>query len=256
MMKIVLNQFNAVWENADANLEKLKHQWSQIVDLHGDLLVLPEMFNSGFSMSAHQIAEPLDGPTLSFLQTHAKQTRLPILAGLALKREGNCVSNSAVLVNSAGTVAAIYDKMQPFTFAGERDHYLAGTKPCVFEVAGGRFGVFVCYDLRFPELFRMVAKQVEAIIVIANWPSPRLEHWTTLLKARAIENQCYVIGVNRTGSDANNLDYPNSSVVFDSLGKNVPVHWASNEIGVAELDFSTVEKTRTSLPFLKDFAGL
>ncbi|MGF1572166.1 MAG: nitrilase-related carbon-nitrogen hydrolase [Sumerlaeia bacterium] len=255
-MKILLNQFNPEWENTPANLEKLRAQKNLVLSIAPELIVLPEMFNSGFSMAASQIAESITGPTLKFLQAYAQDCSAQILAGLALKRGEQRITNSAVFIDAYGKLLSVYDKIHPFTYAGESAHYAAGENSCIVNIHGISCAVFICYDLRFPELFRAVAKQVEVIFVIANWPEARVEHWFTLLKARAIENQCYVVGLNRTGTDGNGLHYQNSTAVFDSLGKSVEITWHSHEIGTVEIDAATVQKTRTDLPFLQDFRGL
>jgi omega-amidase len=255
-MKLILNQFNPDWEDCSTNLLKLESQWPQMASHGADLALLPEMFNTGFSMKAADVAEPLSGPAVSFLRKHAKRSNLPVVAGIALKRDDGSITNSAVVIDGTGEMVSIYDKIHPFTLAGEHLHYHAGKHPIVVDLAGLRFGVFICYDLRFPELFRPIAKQVDAMIVIANWPEVRIEHWSILLRARAIENQCYVVGLNRTGTDGNKLHYPASTVVFDSRGKAVEMEWISEELALVELDPATVAKTRSEMPFLQDFSHL
>ncbi|MDX1973932.1 MAG: nitrilase-related carbon-nitrogen hydrolase [Candidatus Sumerlaeia bacterium] len=253
-MKVALVSFNAEWENPEANQERLRQLWGkQIAVSSPDWVVLPEMWNTGFTMKSAEAAEPLDGPSMDTVQELARQSQSNVIAGMALQKPGSPKPvNAAVVVNSLGVVAGVYEKMHPFTYSGEDQAYRAGERPLPLNVDGVRLATFVCYDLRFPELFRKVAPQVEMIVVIANWPHKRIEHWFALLRARAIENQCYVIGVNRTGVDGNNLSYPVSSQVIDPMGTVVEVERISAEVSLAEVELERVRETRERLPFLRD----
>ena len=165
---------------------------------------------------------------------------------------GDKGKNVAVVIDDRGKIVAEYFKMYPFSYMGEHLHYASGDSPVAFSVAGMNASVFICYDLRFPEVFRRVARSVECIFVIANWPDVRIEHWSALLKARAIENQCFLVGVNRIGSDGNGLTYCGSSHVFSPAGDLLCTGSAGDELVFADIDLAQVKKVRSQFPFLVD----
>lgn len=143
-------------------------------------------------------------------------------------------------------------KIHPFSFSGEDKYYIAGINPVIFNIDDSPCSVFICYDLRFPEIFKKVAKNVQAIFVIANWPASRKEHWETLLKARAIENQCFVIGVNRIGVDGNGITYHGASNIFDPSGNNILCGNDKDEFLTGEINLKDAAEVRSKFPFLKD----
>ena len=252
-MKIALVQLDIEWESKRANYNRAEHFVDGASHKGCDIVVLPEMFNTGFSMNVPTIAEDENGETAAILSTMAKQYAINIIAGYAVKgidrKKGR---NIAVVYNRKGELVARYVKIHPFSFASEDQHYAAGNDTVVFNIEGMSSGIFICYDLRFPEVFRSIAKKVQAIFVIANWPSSRKEHWETLLKARAIENQCFVIGVNRTGTDGNGIHYPGDSRVFDPSGMEICSGNDTNEFITCMINPREVAETRVRFPFLSD----
>jgi predicted amidohydrolase len=211
------------------------------------------MFNTGFSRNIPVIAEDEHGETGFFLSSIAKTYHINLIAGY---------SEKAVVENKGRNVAAVYDrngvlvtkytKIHPFSFTGEDRYFMPGNRVVLFSLEGMAASLFICYDLRFPEIFRVVARDVQAIFVIANWPSARSAHWETLLKARAIENQCFVIGVNRIGTDGYGLVYPGASHVFDPVGNDLCAGGDTEEFLIVEFSPDDVHNIRASFPALQD----
>lgn len=244
-------QLNIVWEDKAANFASVRSLLRKRKLARGSLVILPELFATGFTMNAKEIAEPMNGPTMAFLRQQAVESGSYVLGGIA-RRAGQKVFNEAVCVAPAGDCVARYAKLHPFGPGGESDHYSAGLDLSVFLCGGLKVAVFICYDLRFPEVFRAsVAQGADAMIVIANWPSRRHKHWTALLKARAIENQAYVIGVNRCGHDPK-LDYAGGSVVIDPYGRIVVAASSKESILSARLDPTLPSRCRADFPVLND----
>lgn len=216
-----------------------------------DLVVLPEMATTGFTMDASR-AVPLDAPDIRELQRMAREAKTWLIAGVALKPdETNARAvNAALAIDPQGTITAVHRKQRLFAYADEHRHYMPGMVPTTVTIAGVRVGLFVCYELRFPEVFAPVAADVDAMVVIANWPAARLEHWDVLLRARAIENQCYMIGVNRLGV-ANGLEYTGGSAAFDPWGERMAGRLAGGT-RIVSVDVQRVAGIRTDYPFLKD----
>lgn len=200
-MRLALGEYDTGWQNPQISLDRAADLVGRAAAAGARLLVLPEMCPSGFTMDSARFAEPLDGRSATRLAGLARDSGIWILAGMATRRTGRAY-NSALLLNPSGQLAAAYDKQKVFDYAGEGASYTAGEGPVVFEVDGVRLSPFVCFDLRFPELFRAVGVYVDVLLVIANWPAARQMHWDVLLPARAIENQAYLVGVNRTGRGA------------------------------------------------------
>jgi len=252
-MVVVALQLDIVWEDKPANFSKVRHLLSQAAPAKNALVVLPEMFATGFSMNTQVVAEPYGGPTEQFLANTAKEFGIYLLAGAAMKGRAGDARNKALVFSPAGELITFYAKMRPFTPGGESEHYVAGERITTFEWAGCRVAPFVCYDLRFPELFRTaaVANQPELFVVIASWPDKRIAHWLRLLQARAIENQAYVIGVNRIGNDPF-YHYPGRSVIVDFNGDFLADAGDREGCVSATLDFDTLRKYRQGLPFLDD----
>lgn len=248
-MKIVLLQYSPVWENKEANKEKII---SLLINIpQSDLIVFPEMTLTGFTMESSLFAEDLKGETFNFYSSLAKEKNVNILGGL-IEKNNNNFFNSLLHISPNGELISVYRKIHPFTFSGEDKNYSGGNERIITTINKIKFGLSICYDLRFPELYRFYGKEkVEVIVDIANWPVARIEHWRTLLKARAIENQCFVIGVNRTGSDPN-LKYNGFSSIYDPMGNEIISVTDEEKIIISYIDISLVEKTRTSLPFLND----
>jgi predicted amidohydrolase len=213
------------------------------------LAILPEMFNTGFSMDSRRIAQPPGGPSESFLLAQAKALNLWILASIPESGEP-APRNMALLVSPKGAVTR-YAKIHPFSYAGEHEHYAAGDRVVTADVEGLRVTPFVCYDLRFPEPFRLAAADTDLFAVVANWPDERREHWRTLLRARAIENQAYVAGVNRVG-DGGRLHYAGDSAVLSPLGETLAEGADREMVLFADVDPTSVQKLRSRFPALND----
>lgn len=204
------------WQSPEANRSHFAAQISQLAQV--DLIVLPEMFTTGFSMASTDIAEPNDGPTLSWMKTQARTTRAAITGSVAIN-DGGDYYNRMYWVEPDGRVTQ-YDKRHLFRMAGEHQHYSPGSQRVIVPWRGLRFCLQVCYDLRFP-VFSRNRNDYDALIYIANWPAARAHAWKSLLPARAIENQCFVIGVNRVGKDGNGHDYSGDSVILDYKGNPI-----------------------------------
>lgn len=249
-MKLGLFQYSPVWENPEESVLKIE-DLLKTTDTKFDLLVLPEMTLTGFTMNSEKFAEEIDGTGTQYFLNVSARLKTNIFAGI-IERDGKNIYNSLVHFDSLGLIRARYRKIHPFSYAKEDQFYNAGNETVITQIDKIKFGLSVCYDLRFPELYRLYAKElVEVLIDIANWPIPRIEHWKTLLKARAIENQCFMIGVNRVGTDPFNT-YNGCSAVFDPMGNEIVLVENDEKIIEAEIDLEKVGATRGKLPFLND----
>jgi omega-amidase len=246
LLNVALGEYDTGWQDPTQSLTKVRDLAREARTDGADLLVLPEMCASGFTIDAKQFAEPADGPSVRALSKIAAENKLWIIAGLSMRRDGKYL-NSAVVFAPDGSVAATYDKQRLFGYAKETGIYSAGDKPCVIEINGVSLALFVCFDLRFPELFREVGPRADAFVVIANWPSTRQKHWEVLAHARAIENQCFVVAVNRIG-EADGLAYNGGSMVLDPWGerRDLPVPGSSLRIG--EISKGAVAEVRQAFP--------
>jgi len=252
-MKIALIQLNSEWEDKQANYKRAAVHIERAADTSCHAAVLPEMFSTGFSMNVNRIAEEEQGETAAFLSAIAKKTGIHVIAGYSARSPGRSKGrNLAVVMDPAGRMAAKYDKIHPFSYLKEDQFYVPGERPVTFEIHGMPSSLFICYDLRFPEIFRMVAKKIQAVFILANWPAVREEHWVSLLKARAIENQCFVIAVNRTGQDGNGIVYSGASQIIDPLGQTVCSGNGETEFITGEVQPEKVEALRSEFPFLQD----
>jgi len=249
-MKIGLVQYNPVWEDKAANQEKLCRLFFN-KKREEKLLIFPEMTLTGFTMKAAAFAEALNGESFEFFANLAVQNDAHILAGIIEEKEGKFY-NSLIHVNTYGKLENVYRKIHPFSFSSEDKNYTRGTETIVTKIEGWNAGLSICYDLRFPELYRQYGKKkVELIVVIASWPAVRIEHWKALLKARAIENQCYVAGVNRVGNDIK-LRYNGFSSIYDPMGSEVITSEDNETILSADISIDNVKDLRAKLPFLDD----
>jgi omega-amidase len=252
-MKAALIQLDIAWQDRRLNYEKAALFAMRAATDNCDLIVLPEMFNTGFSMDLPAVADEGIGETTSILSDIAKKNSINLIAGFPMKSPAEEKGrNIAVIYDRTGMLSATYTKMHPFCLAEEEKYYMAGESVTIFNIDGMPSSVFICYDLRFPEIFRKIANQVKAIFVISNWPASRVDHWETLLAARAIENQCFVFGVNRTGTDGNGIIYSGASRVVDPLGQVICQGNDTDEYVVCEFDPSVVDNVRAEYPFLKD----
>lgn len=220
-MRVFGFQTDIAWEDREANFAQIGALVEESGPLPpGSLLVFPELSTSGFSMNIATAAEPREGDSVRFFSTLAKTHRCHVIAGLATVTDTpGFGANEAVCFSPDGTEAARYRKQKPFVGLGEENHYTPGTSPVLYEIGEWNVSPMICYDLRFPELFReATAMGAELFVVIANWPTSRIDHWTTLLRARAIENQAYVVGVNRVGADPA-VAYPGASILVGPRGE-------------------------------------
>ncbi len=249
-MKIGLVQYNPERENKKKNREKLNSLLSH--NLKEDkLLIFPEMSLTGFTMKASGFAEATDGESFRYFAEIAAGKNIHVLCGIIEEEEGKFF-NTLLHINGDGELVNKYRKIHPFSYSTEDKHYVRGEEPVTTLIEGWKTGLSICYDLRFPELYRNYAKvKSDLMIVIANWPDTRIEHWRTLLKARAVENQCYVAGVNRVGNDPK-LHYNGYSSVFDPMGNEIISCADEEKVVTAEISLQNVEEVRTRLPFLND----
>lgn len=256
-VKVYGVQFDIRWERKEENFAKVETMLERVAPERGSLVALPEMFATGFSMNAEQIAESYGGRTEEFLRNIARRWGVYIMAGAAMRNKAGVARNKALLFNPEGGLAAWYAKQRPFSLGGEHEHFQAGTKHTVAQLPGFKAALYVCYDLRFPELFRAaaLAARPELHVVIANWPEKRIQHWVRLLQARAIENQAYVLGVNRIGADPY-FTSGGRSMLVDADGEIVLDAGTSEEVLQGELDLARLEKFRKGLPFLDDLRAM
>ncbi|PHM38766.1 amidohydrolase [Xenorhabdus innexi] len=247
-LRVTLVQTDLVWENAAKNREHIEHHIEQITD--SDLIILPEMFTTGFSMKPQAIAETMDGPSIQWMQRQAAAKNCAIVGSMIIT-ENQHFYNRLLWVNADGSIAH-YDKKHLFTFAHEDREYTAGNTPLIVDFKGWKIAAFICYDLRFPVWSRNLNERYDAALYIASWPARRSLHWRTLLQARAIENQSYVIGVNRVGQDGNQLDYTGDSMLIEPLGEILLHERECEAVKTMTLSLAHVRDTRERFPFLKD----
>jgi predicted amidohydrolase len=251
-MRVALIQLDLAWEDARENHTRADRRLREAAALGARLAILPEMFCSGFSMDPGKVAEPEDGPTETFLRDTADGLGMWILAGVPLRGSDTARGprNVAALVSPDGAIER-YTKIHPFSFGDENAHYVAGDRVARWNVEGLRITPFICYDLRFPEPFRATADDTDAYVVIASWPEKRRHHWSTLLRARAIENQAYVLGVNRVGQGGG-LAYSGQSVAVDPWGEALVEASSQEAVLVTDIDPAVISEARRTFPPLAD----
>ncbi|MFC4232221.1 amidohydrolase [Parasediminibacterium paludis] len=256
-LTITIIQADIVWENIDANLEQFTQKINSITT-KTEVIVLPEMFSTGFSMQPEKLAETMDGKAVRWMLKTAIEKRVIITGSLMIGESGRYY-NRLIWILPNGQMG-YYDKRHLFGYANEDQHYTAGNKRLIAQVKGFKINLQICYDLRFPVWARQQANKDETpeydiLLYVANWPEKRSHAWKTLLTARAIENQCYVVGVNRVGKDGNGIYHSGDSMVVNALGETL-YHKADDEdIFTITLDKESLEKTIASIPFLKDADG-
>lgn len=248
-LKIALIQSDLVWEHPEENRLHFSEKINTITK-NVDLILLPEMFTSGFTMTPENVFETMEGTTILWMKKLASEKQVAIGGSLVIK-ENNNFYNRFVFVKPDGSIDT-YDKRHTFTLAGESDVYKAGSEKVIISYKGWKLCPLICYDLRFPVWARNV-ENYDVLMYVANWPKPRIEAWDTLLKARAIENMSYCIGVNRVGNDANNHEYSGHSAAYDGLGKRLTSLKYDNEgIEIVSLDKTHLSTIRNTLKFLDD----
>ncbi|MDB5173605.1 MAG: hypothetical protein JWN51_2378 [Phycisphaerales bacterium] len=251
-MNLICLQLDITWHDKSANHDKVRALLDRTDVPAGSLIVLPEMFATGFSMDVAAIADEVTHETEGFLHAVAAERNVAVLGGLVTRGPDGKGRNEAVVVFPDGRETVRYQKIHPFTLGGESEHYRPGHDIILFEWQGFQIAPFVCYDLRFPEIFRIAAMRgAHVMTVIANWPAAREEHWNTLLKARAIENQCYVAGVNRCGKDPA-LAYPGRTQILGPRGGEIVAVDTKEGAIAAPLHLQALLDYRTQFPFLQD----
>jgi predicted amidohydrolase len=244
------------WENKLANFARVEALLHKAGPERGSLVLLPEMFATGFSMNVSATRESPKQETLEFLRNAAQRLGIFLLAGVVTAAKGHKGFNQAAVFSPNGEELARYTKMQPFAPGGEADNYDAGPEPLLFSWQGFTVAPFICYDLRFPEHFRAAARRgAQLFTVVANWPVARIQHWVTLLQARAIENQAYVAGVNRVGHDPK-LVYTGRSLIVSPKGEILADAGNDESVISAEVDPAELESYRRDLPFLRDMRAV
>lgn len=248
---VTIIQTSLYWENKEANLQMFTEKIKNISKT--SIIILPEMFSTGFSMQPQKFAEDMNGTTVTWMRNIAAEKKM-IIAGSIIIHEDDHFYNRLIWMLPNGEYG-YYDKRHLFAYGDENNHYTPGDKRLIASVNGWKINLQVCYDLRFPVWSRQQANdkpEYDVLVYVANWPERRNHAWKTLLAARAIENQCYVIGVNRTGNDGNNVYHSGNSSVINALGE-VLYHKAHDEdIYTIQLDKQHLEETRSKFPFWKD----
>jgi predicted amidohydrolase len=252
-LSITTIQSNLIWEEKTANLRMLEQKINSLEE-KTEVVVLPEMFSTGFSMKPEALAETMDGETVEWMKRVSRENGIVLTGSIIINDAGNYY-NRLIWMLPNGQYG-YYDKRHLFAFGEEDKYYKPGNKRLVASVKGWKINLLVCYDLRFPVWARQQPNESGAeydiLIYVANWPERRSHAWKTLLCARAIENQCYVVGVNRVGSDANNIYYSGNSLVIDPLGQ-VLYHMADEEdVNTIILQKDLLDEVRTKFPFWKD----
>ncbi len=263
MLRISIVQTQLHWEDKTANLAMLSEKIAAIPD-KTELIVLPEMFSTGFSMNKEALAETLEGPTVQWMRATALKKSAILTGSFIAKDIQNGIPayyNRLVWMLPNGEYG-YYDKRHLFAYGKEDRHYSAGQKRFIASVNGWKINLQICYDLRFPVWIRQSKEfqtqsgpEYDVLVFVANWPKPRIHAWRTLLAARAIENQCYVIGVNRTGTDGYGLEYSGESVVLGPLGEPVKIFGAHDEVFSHTLHREPLDETRSKFPFWRDADG-
>ncbi|MNU81845.1 2-oxoglutaramate amidase [compost metagenome] len=252
-LRITLVQADQFWEDKKANLRHYEALLQSVSET--DLILLPEMFQTGFSMNAPALAEQMENsPSIDWLKRQAAEKKAALYTSLIIEENGNYY-NRGVFVAPNGQIT-IYDKRKLFGMADESIHFRAGTKETIVEYLGWKINLQICYDLRFPENVRN--REIDGqpaydlILYVANWPERRIPHWSVLLPARAIENQCYVAGLNRVGKDNTGLNYNGQSKLINLLGEEISNLSELESVNTISINYSEMKQLREKLPFLKD----
>lgn len=252
-LRITFVQADQIWEDKPANLKHYEELLKSVSAT--DLILLPEMFQTGFSMNTQSLAETMENSSgISWLKQQAKEKHAAFYTSLIIEENGNYY-NRGVFVEPSGKLTC-YDKRKLFGMAEESTHFTAGTQEVIVEYLGWKINLQICYDLRFPENSRNGAIDGKAVydllLYVANWPERRIHHWSSLIPARAIENQCYVAGLNRVGTDNLGLSYTGQSKLINLLGEELSNLSNSESVITYSISYLELEQWREKLPFLKD----
>jgi predicted amidohydrolase len=248
-LTVTLIQTVLHWEDIDANLAMFTRK-IDTVDPATDLIVLPEMFTTGFSMQADTLAQRMDGSAVAWLRRTATQKATAIVGSMIIEAHGNFYNR--LVWAGPDEQLFIYDKKHLFRFAGEEKVYTSGSRLLTVEIDGWKIRPFICYDLRFPAWTRNIGPSYDVALFVANWPEKRSLHWRTLLRARAIENQCYVIGLNRVGKDGRDFDHSGDSAVVDATGQILFEKSHAEVIHTATLSYRHLQASRQTFPAWMD----
>ncbi|MGH2552353.1 MAG: amidohydrolase [Chitinophagaceae bacterium] len=266
-LSITAIQTNLHWEDKAANLQILEQKIMGIKE-KTEVVVLPEMFSTGFSMKPEQLAESMNGDTVQWMKRIAAEKKIILTGSVIIEQDGKYF-NRLIWMQPDGQ-CGVYDKRHCFAFAGEDEHYAVGSKRLIASARGWKINLLVCYDLRFPVWSRQsptvsnsstkenknaTGHEYDVLIYVANWPEKRIQAWKTLLQARAIENQCYVAGVNRVGDDGNKIHYSGESMIIDPLGEVLYTKKEEEDIFTIALDKTHLQAVREKFPFLRDADG-
>ncbi len=255
-LTVSLIQTNLHWENKAANLAMLEEKIMGIKE-KTELVILPEMFSTGFSMRPEVLAETMEGETIQWMKKIAAAKKIILTGSVIIEEKGNYY-NRLIWMLPNGQYG-IYDKRHRFAYADEDEHYTAGSKRLIASVKGWKINLLICYDLRFPVWARHQSQsegpEYDLLVYVANWPERRINAWKTLLQARAIENQSFVIGVNRVGGDGNGIPHTGESMVVDAMGEVLYHKKNEEDVYTITLQKEPLETVREKLPFLKDADG-
>ena len=249
-LRVAAVQHDIVWEDPETNFQKLRPQITEAANEGGQLVVLSEMFSTGFTMNSAKCAEALDGASHQFLVDQAAEHQIWITGSVPMRWEDGIAYNTLNLVAPNGDTYR-YKKIHPFTFSAEPENYGSGNEFLQVDIGGTRITFFICYDLRFADEFWQTAQSTDLFVIPANWPAGRRMHWQTLLQARAIENQAYVLGVNRVG-EGDGLSYAGDSALIDPWGETITSGMSDETVLIADVDVEVVKQTRTTFPVFQD----
>lgn len=237
------------WEDINENMKKAERLIKKASENKAELVLFPEMALTGFTMDINKLFLP-EGEIINWLKKAAMNNEINIGLGFAIKADEKGM-NKYVIVSKEGEVLAKYTKIHPFSYGGENDKYYSGNEICVCGINEFKIAPFICYDLRFPEIFQIASKKAQIITVAASWPKAREEHWITLLKARAIENQCYIIGVNRVGSGGG-LQYNGSSIFVSPNGEILNDVSSEEILIIKDIELSKIKEVKDKFDIKKD----
>jgi omega-amidase len=249
-LKITIFQGYLFWENIDKNLQNITTRLSGGIREKTDLIILPEMFNTGFSMNVSSLAEPMNGKTMQWMHQISQQYNAVVTGSLIIKANEKYY-NRLIWMRPDGTYEC-YDKRHLFAMGKEDEAYTAGDKKLIVELNGWKICPMICYDLRFPVWLRNVDAEYDLMVIVANWPERRATHWRALLPARAIENQAYVVGVNRVGHDGNEVYHSGDSTCIDPQGKVIYYKRDEEDVYTFSIIADELKFVRRAMPFLRD----
>ncbi|QGU95470.1 carbon-nitrogen family hydrolase [Clostridium bovifaecis] len=248
-MRLALGQIDVYWEDKERNKEKCEQFISKAKEEKADIVIFPEMTLTGFSQNVEKIGE-VDLDTVQWFRNQSIKHSIYTCFGY-VEKDNLKGKNKLAVISPEGKEVCSYTKIHPFSYGGEDKFYHKGEDISLFNIMENYIAPLICYDLRFPELFQAVSKKAELVIIIANWPKSRREAWMTLLKARAIENQCYIAGVNRVGY-GDGLEYSGDSMIISPKGEILASSNEKEELIICDIDMSQVEKVRRRFPFKRD----